>query len=77
MRAINIFLVIIALLKIKINTKVYVYQSEVGVITDSTTRKKWQDKIVVGLHVRWKHTTLLSMQLSHAPFRTSESQADK
>lgn len=40
MRAINVFFVIIALLKIKTNIEVYIYRAEVGVITAGTTRKK-------------------------------------
>lgn len=67
MRAINIFFVIIALLKVKTNIEVYIYQAEVGVITAGTTRKKLQDKIVGGLHGRGKHTSLLSVESFHAP----------
>lgn len=77
MRAINIFFVIIALLKIKTNTEVYIYWAEVGVITAGTTRKKWQDKIVGGMRGRGKHTSLLSMGSFHAPSWAPESQADK
>lgn len=77
MRAINIFFVIIALLKIKTNTEVYIYRAEVGVITAGTTRKKQQDKIVDGLHGRGKHTSLLSMESFHAPSWAPESHADK
>lgn len=37
---INIFFLIIALLKIKTNIEVYIYQAEVEVITAGTGRKK-------------------------------------
>lgn len=44
-----------------------------GVITAGTRRKKWQDKVVGGLHGRGMHTFLLSMESCHSPSWTSVS----